>query len=32
MLTDNGSEFKNDMFDEVCNKLGIERVYSPVYM
>ena len=32
MLTDNGSEFRNDVFDEVCDKLGIKRVYSPVYM
>ena len=31
MLTDNGSEFKNDVFDEVCDKLSIKRVYSPVY-
>ena len=31
MLTDNGSEFKNDIFDEVCDKLRIKRVYSPVY-
>ena len=31
MLTDNGSEFRNDVFDEVCDKLGIKRVYSPVY-
>ena len=31
MLTDNGSKFKNDVFDEVCAKLGIKRVYSPVY-
>ena len=31
MLTDNGSEFRNDMFDEVCDKPGIKRVYSPVY-
>ena len=31
MLTDDGSEFRNDMFDEVCGKLGIKRVYSPVY-
>ena len=31
MLTDNGSEFKNDVFDKVCDKLGIKRVYSPVY-
>ena len=32
MLTDNGSEFRNDVFDEVCDKLRIKRVYSPVYM
>ena len=31
MLTDNGSEFRNDVFDEVCDKLRIKRVYSPVY-
>ena len=31
MLTDNGSEFRNDVFDEVCDKLGLKRVYSPVY-
>ena len=31
MLTDNGSKFRNEMFDEVCDKLGIKRVYSPVY-
>ena len=31
MLTDNGSKFRKDMFDEVCDKLGIKRVYSPVY-
>ena len=31
MLTDNGSEFRNDVFDEVCDKLEIKRVYSPVY-
>ena len=30
MLMDNGSKFKNDVFDEVCDKLGIKRVYSPV--
>ena len=30
-LTDNGSKFKNDVFDEVCDKLGIKRVYSAVY-
>ena len=31
MLTDNGSVFRNDVFDEVCDKLGIKIVYSPVY-
>ena len=31
MLTDNGSEFRNDVFDEVFDKLGIKGVYSPVY-
>ena len=31
MLTDKGSKFKNDVFDEVCDKLGIKRVYSLVY-
>ena len=31
MLTDNRIEFRNDVFDKVCDKLGIKRVYSPVY-
>ena len=31
MLTNNGSKFRNDVFDEVCDKLRIKRVYSPVY-
>ena len=31
MLMDNGSKFKNNIFDEVCDKLGIKRVYNPVY-
>ena len=31
MLTDNGSKLSYDMFDEVGDKLGIKRVYSPVY-
>ena len=31
MLTDNGSEFRNDVFNEVGDKLGIKRVYSLVY-
>ena len=30
-FTDNGTEFKNKILDEVCEKLGIKRVYSPVY-
>ena len=32
MLTDNGSKFRNDVFDDVCHKLGIKRVLqSGVY-
>ena len=31
MLTDNRSKVRNDVFDDVCDKLGIKRVYSPVY-
>ena len=31
MLTGNRSKFRNDVFDEVCDKLGIKRVYIPVY-
>ena len=31
ILTDNGTEFKNKEFDEVCETLGIKRIYSPVY-
>ena len=32
MLTDNGSELRNDMFDEVCDKLGIKKsLQSNVY-
>ena len=31
MLTDNRSEFRNDVFDEVCDKLGIKRLYSQVH-
>ena len=32
ILTDNRSKFRNEVFDEVCDKLGIKRVYSPVYI
>ena len=32
ILSDNGTEFKNKLFDEVAEKLGIERkVYSASY-
>ena len=31
ILTDNGTEFKNDEMNALCKQLGIERVYSPVY-
>ena len=31
ILTDNGTEFKNDQFNELCKQLDIKRVYSPVY-
>ena len=31
MLIDNASEFRNTVFDKVCDKLGIKRVYSPMY-
>ena len=31
ILTDNGTEFKNDQFTELCKQLDIKRVYSPVY-
>ena len=32
ILTDNGTEFKNEQMDELCKQLDIKRVYSPVYM
>ena len=32
ILTDNGTEFKNEQMDELCRQLNIKRVYSPVYM
>ena len=31
ILTDNGTEFKNEQMDELCRQLNIKRVYSPVY-
>ena len=31
ILTDNGTEFKNEQFNELCAQLEIKRVYSPVY-
>ena len=31
ILTDNGTEFKNDQFNDLCKQLEIKRVYSPVY-
>ena len=32
ILTDNGTEFKNDLFDRVAKELGVEhKVYSPPY-
>ena len=32
ILSDNGTEFKNALFEEVSKQLGVERkIYSPVY-
>ena len=31
ILTENGSEFKNRELDQVCETLGIKRIYSSVY-
>ena len=31
ILTDNGTEFKNEQMDELCRQLNMKRVYSPVY-
>ena len=31
MLTDNGSEFKNQEMQEVCDTLGLKHIFSPVY-
>ena len=31
MLTENGSEFKNKEMHEVCETLGLQHIFSPVY-
>ena len=31
ILTDNGTEFRNEQMDELCKELNVKRVYSPVY-
>ena len=31
ILTDNGSEFKNQEMKQVCEMLGIKHIFSPVY-
>ena len=31
ILTDNGSEFKNQDMKQVCENLGIKQIFSPVY-
>ena len=31
ILTDNGTEFKNEQMDALCKQLNVQRVYSPVY-
>ena len=31
ILSDNGTEFKNEQMDELCKQLGSKRVYSPVH-
>ena len=33
ILSDNGSEFKNDLFTLVANKLGVEhKIFSPLFI
>ena len=32
ILTDNGSEFKNQEMKQVCKTLGVKHIFSPVYM
>ena len=32
VLTDNGTEFKNKLINEVCEQLGVKhKIYSPPY-
>ena len=31
ILTDNGTEFKNEQMDELCKQLNVKRVTHPVY-
>ena len=31
ILTDNGTEFRNEQMDDLCRQLNVKRVYSPVY-
>ena len=31
ILTDNGSEFKNQEMKQVCETLGVKHIFSPVY-
>ena len=32
MLSDNGTEFKNELFTEVAKELGVEyKIYTPPY-
>ena len=31
ILTDNGSEFKNEGMKQVCKTLGVKPIFSPVY-
>ena len=31
ILTDNGSEFKNQEIEQVCETLGVKHIFSPVY-
>ena len=31
MLTDNGTEFKNEEMEDICKRLGIKKIFTPVY-